>query len=111
MKSGLAANNADANLSGGLKGFGIVQVPRILALSYLRTVKLVEIIESYRPAATTTSIVCPYHRHLSPQVQAFAEWIAELFERHPLLPIPASTCEIWPSAHLLATQIPQVQRL
>ena len=88
MNSKLAANDADAYLNCGVKGLGLIQVPRILALPHLRDGELVEVLAHCRPLAMPISAVYPYHRHLSPHVRAFVGWVAELFERCPLLRCP-----------------------
>jgi LysR family transcriptional regulator for bpeEF and oprC len=85
MRSRLAANDGDAYMQCGLRGLGLIQIPHFLARPHLESGALVEVLEPWRPAPFPVSAVYPYNRHLSPQVRAFVEWVAERFERfHPL---------------------------
>jgi LysR family transcriptional regulator, regulator for bpeEF and oprC len=85
MRSRLAANDGDAYLQCGLQGLGLIQVPYFLAFPHLQSGALVEVLPDCRPTAFAISTVYPQNRHLSPQVRVFVEWVAELFERCPLL--------------------------
>jgi LysR family transcriptional regulator for bpeEF and oprC len=81
VPSTLAANDGEAHLQCGLKGFGLIQIPRVLAQPYLERGELVEVLADWSPAPLPISAVFPHNRHLSPQVRAFVNWVAELFER------------------------------
>ncbi|QIE26265.1 HTH-type transcriptional regulator PgrR (plasmid) [Caballeronia sp. SBC1] len=85
MRSRLAANDGDAYLQCGLQGLGIIQVPHFLASAHLQSGALVEVLEKWRPMPFPISALYPQNRHLSPQVRAFIDWVAERFERCPLL--------------------------
>lgn len=85
MRSRLAANDGDAYLQCGLQGLGIIQVPRFLAHPHLQSGALIEMLEQWRPVPFPVSAVYPQNRHLSPLVRAFIEWVAERFDRCPLL--------------------------
>ncbi|KND54994.1 putative transcription regulator protein of MDR efflux pump cluster [Candidatus Paraburkholderia kirkii] len=85
MRGMIAVNNAKAYLSCGLKGVGIIQVPRFMALPHLRAGDLVEVLPQWNPLPMPISAVYPHNRHLSPKVRVFVDWAAELFERCPLL--------------------------
>ncbi|MCY0852477.1 LysR family transcriptional regulator [Cupriavidus sp. D39] len=85
VPSTLAANDGDAHLQCGLKGFGLIQIPRILAQPHLDSGELVEVLSEWNPASLPISAVFPQSRHLSPQVRAFVNWVAEIFERCTLL--------------------------
>ncbi|WP_415749310.1 LysR family transcriptional regulator [Caballeronia sp. J97] len=85
MRGMIAVNDAEAYLSCGLKGVGIIQVPRFMALPYLRAGELVEVLPQWNPLPMPISAVYPHNRHLSPKVRVFVDWAAELFERCPLL--------------------------
>jgi LysR family transcriptional regulator for bpeEF and oprC len=83
MNSKLAANDADAYLNCGIKGLGLGPAhPRAALPSQRRTCR---VLAQCKPLAMPISAVYPHHRHLSPPVRAFVDWIAELFERCPLL--------------------------
>lgn len=81
--SRLAANDGDAHVQCGVMGLGLIQVPRLLALPHLEKGQLVEILPQFRPAPLPISAVYPQNRHLSPQVRAFVDWVAELFAQCP----------------------------
>jgi LysR family transcriptional regulator for bpeEF and oprC len=85
MRGMIAVNDAEAYLSCGLKGVGIIQVPRFMALPHLRAGELVEVLPQWNPLPMPISAVYPHNRHLSPKVRVFVDWAAELFERCPLL--------------------------
>lgn len=103
MNGNVAVNDADAYLAGALKGTGIIQPMRMLAEPYLESGELIEVLPQWRPASMPISAVYPHNRHLSPQVRAFVEWVAELFEawpglsgrRHP--PVDVSTDDASPA--------------
>jgi LysR family transcriptional regulator for bpeEF and oprC len=80
MQSTLATNDADAYVACAAMGLGIIQVPLFVAHARLARGELVEILPDFRPAPLPVSAVYPHHRHLSPQVRTFVEWIAEHFE-------------------------------
>lgn len=78
-KSRLAANDGDAHVQCGVMGLGIIQVPRLLALPYLESGALVEVLPAFRPASLPISAIYPKNRHLSLQVRVFVDWVAERF--------------------------------
>lgn len=84
LRGSVAVNDVEAHLACGLKGLGIVQVPRFMAIPYLRSGELVEILPDCKPKATPVSAVYPQSRHLSGSVRAFVDWISEVFEHAPL---------------------------
>lgn len=85
MKGAVAVNDADAYLNCGLDGFGIIQPARLMALPYLRSGQLKEVLPQWKTQPMPISVVYPHNRHLSPKVRVFVDWVAELFERCPLL--------------------------
>ncbi|KDR42260.1 LysR family transcriptional regulator [Caballeronia glathei] len=85
MNGPIAVNDAEAYLNCGVKGVGLVQIARFMALPYLRSGELVEVLPQWKPLPMPISAVYPHNRHLSPKVRVFVDWAAELFERCPLL--------------------------
>jgi LysR family transcriptional regulator for bpeEF and oprC len=85
MRGSIAVNDAEAYVATGLKGVGLIQAPRFMALPYLQSGELVEVLSQWKPLPLPISAVYPHSRHLSPAVRAFVDWVAELFERCPLL--------------------------
>jgi len=85
MKGTVAVNEAGAYLDCGLKGFGLIQTARYMALPYLQSGELIEILPQWKPSSTAISVLYPQSRQLSPKVRAFTDWVAELFAGCPLL--------------------------
>ncbi|HEY2022212.1 LysR family transcriptional regulator [Paraburkholderia sp.] len=85
MKSIVSVNDADAYVTCGLEGFGLIQPARFMVLPHLRSGQLVEVLPELKPLPMPISAVYPHSRHLSPKVRVFVDWIAELFDRCPLL--------------------------
>ncbi|WP_281378881.1 LysR substrate-binding domain-containing protein [Azospirillum oleiclasticum] len=85
MGGTVAVNDADAYVTCGLEGLGILQPGRFMVLPHLRSGALREILRDWRPRRMPISAVYPHNRQLSPKVRVFVDWVAELFERCPLL--------------------------
>ncbi len=84
LRGSVMVNDVEAYIACGLKGLGIIQVPRFMAISYLRSGELVEILPGCKPRAIPVSAVYPQNRHLSGSVRAFVDWVSELFEHASL---------------------------
>lgn len=89
MPSAFTVNDAEAHLAMGLKGLGLIQIARMLALPHLQSGALVEVLPQWKPAAMETSLVYPQDRHQSLALRAFIGWTMELCASHPLLAGPA----------------------
>ncbi|MBB5502064.1 LysR family transcriptional regulator [Paraburkholderia sp. MM5384-R2] len=85
MKSIVSVNDADAYVTCGLEGFGLIQPARFMVLPHLGSGQLIEVLPDLKPLPMPISAVYPHSRHLSPKVRVFVDWIAELFDRCPLL--------------------------
>ncbi|MDE1179690.1 LysR family transcriptional regulator [Paraburkholderia sp.] len=85
MKSMVSVNDADAYVNCGLEGFGLIQPALFMVLPHLRSGKLVEVMPDLKPLPMPISAVYPHSRHLSPKVRVFVDWMAEVFDRCPLL--------------------------
>ena len=85
MKGAVAVNDADAYVTCGLEGLGLIQPARFMVLPHLRSGALREVLREWRPPRIPISAVYPHNRHLSPKVRVFVDWVAELFESCPLL--------------------------
>ncbi|TKC92405.1 LysR family transcriptional regulator [Trinickia terrae] len=85
MDSLVSVNDADAYLTCALEGFGLIQLARFMVLPHLRTGALKEVLLDWKPLPMPISVVYPHSRHLSPKVRVFVDWIAEVFDRCPLL--------------------------
>jgi LysR family transcriptional regulator for bpeEF and oprC len=85
MPGAIAVNDAEAYISCGLKGVGLIQSPRFMVVPYLRSGVLVEVLARWRPPAMSISAIYPDKRYVAPKVRVFIEWAATLFETCPLL--------------------------
>jgi LysR family transcriptional regulator, regulator for bpeEF and oprC len=85
MNSLVSVNDADAYVTCALEGFGLVQPPLFMVLPHLRSGELKEVLPDWKPLPMPISVVYPHSRHLSPKVRVFVDWIAEVFDRCPLL--------------------------
>ncbi|WP_144110364.1 LysR family transcriptional regulator [Paraburkholderia sp. BCC1886] len=85
MKGIVSVNDADAYVTCGVEGFGLIQPALFMVLPHLRSGQLVEVLPELKPLPMPISAVYPHSRHLSPKVRVFVDWIAELFDKCPLL--------------------------
>ncbi|MGP8435018.1 LysR family transcriptional regulator [Paraburkholderia fungorum] len=85
LRASVCVNDIEAYLGCGLKGLGIMQVPRFIGLPYLCSGELVNLLPQFAPAPVPVSVVYPHNRHLSKSVRVFVDWIANLFARSALL--------------------------
>lgn len=85
MAHSVAVNDAEAYLQCSMEGLGLAQIARFMALPYIREGSLRETLPNWTPLPKPISAVYPHNRHLSPKVRVFVDWMAELFERCPLL--------------------------
>ena len=65
MKGTVAVNEAGAYLDCGLKGFGLIQTPRYMALPHLQSGELIEVLPQWKPGAVPMSILYPQSRQLA----------------------------------------------
>ncbi|RDK00777.1 LysR family transcriptional regulator [Paraburkholderia lacunae] len=85
MKGMIAVNDADAYLTCGLHGLGIVKGPRYILGPYVATGALREILVDYPSVPRPISILYSPNRHLPHRIRVFVDWIAEVFAREPLM--------------------------
>lgn len=83
MPGKIAVNDANAYISAGLAGLGILQVTRHSLDPYLADGRLELILEDWQTDPMPVHIVYPQNRHLSAKVRVFVEWVAELFDTLP----------------------------
>lgn len=92
MNGDVAMNDAEAHLQAGLDGMGVIQASRFLALPYLQSGRLREILSDVPPPTIPISTVYPNSRHLSLTVRVFVDWTARLFSSSELMKAtPAAT--------------------
>ncbi|MEO7068055.1 MAG: LysR family transcriptional regulator [Rhodanobacter sp.] len=74
-------NDAESVLQAVAAGLGITQAPRMLAACLLEKGLLELVLTDTKSTGKPVWIVYPQKKHLSARVQAFIEWVRELFER------------------------------
>ena len=74
-------NDAESVIQAAIAGLGIIQVPHCLAAVALARGELEIVMSDTISTGSPLWIVYPQKRHLSARVQAFIEWVSELFQR------------------------------
>jgi LysR family transcriptional regulator for bpeEF and oprC len=74
-------NDTESVIQAAVAGLGIIQVPHCLAASALAKGQLEIVMTETISTGSPLWIVYPQKRHLSARVQAFIEWVSELFQR------------------------------
>lgn len=92
MRGKVSFNDADAYVSYGLSGAGMLQAPRFMVQEHLRSGALVELLPQWRPRPVPIAAVYPQNRHLAPKLRVFVDWVAEMFECCPLLAVGEGKC-------------------
>lgn len=77
----LLINDGESVIQAAIAGLGIIQTPHWLAASAIGYGKLKVIMEDTISTGSPVWIVYPQKKHLSARVQAFIEWVHELFQR------------------------------
>ncbi|WP_234484153.1 LysR family transcriptional regulator [Noviherbaspirillum pedocola] len=83
MNGRIAVDDADAYVSCGLQGLGLIQAARYQVAAHLASGALAEVLPQWRPAAMPVSLIYPQGRSSAPRVRAFIAWISEVFHQHP----------------------------
>jgi LysR family transcriptional regulator for bpeEF and oprC len=81
VRSAIAVNDAEANVSCGLQGVGLIQAARYQVRPHLASGALVELLAATPPTPMPVSLLYPQGRMSSPRLRAFADWVAELLRR------------------------------
>lgn len=90
MRGAVAVNDADAYLSCGLQGLGLIQPGAYLVRGHLARGELVQLLPQLPPTALPISLVYPQGRPMTPKLHAFAAWAATLFDGEPDLAPPGA---------------------
>ena len=87
----LLINDAESVIQAAAAGLGITQAPHMMVACMLDLGKLELVMTDTRSTGKPVWIVYPQKKHLSARVQAFIEWVRELFERtnEPQFRVPA----------------------
>ncbi|MFY0991394.1 LysR family transcriptional regulator [Halomonas sp. C05BenzN] len=71
------ANSGPALLDAALKGLGLAQLPDYYVDEHLENGDLVSVLDTYRHSDTAVWAVYPRHRHRSPKVRQFIDYLIE----------------------------------
>lgn len=82
---GLALNDSNVYEDACVAGLGVGQLPAFLVEWHARAGRLVPLLPDWQAESFPVHAVYPSNRHLSTKVQAFVEWVAEVFEAMPAL--------------------------
>ena len=82
---GLALNDSNVYEDACVAGLGVGQLPAFLVEWHERAGRLVPLLADWQVASLPVHAVYPSNRHLSTKVQAFVEWVAEVFEAMPAM--------------------------
>jgi LysR family transcriptional regulator for bpeEF and oprC len=85
MRSVIAVNDAEAHIAAVVSGIGVAQSGHFMSWGHVQAGRLVELFPEFRHKPVPISAVYPHNRHLSPTVRVFVDWMAEVFERSPLI--------------------------
>lgn len=77
----LSVNNADGYVAACAAGFGLAQIPRYHIEEQLARGELVEVLPQHPVPGLPLSALYPHHRHLSPRLRVWVDWLVELFEK------------------------------
>lgn len=76
-------NSGRALLDGVRKGLGLAQLPDYYVREHLGTGELVSVLDAYACTHTAVWVVYPRHRHLSPKVRQFVDFLVERMAGEP----------------------------
>lgn len=76
----LAVNNGESYVAACEVGLGIVQVPHYHVARQLEAGTLIELLPQHRPPDLPMTVLYPHHRHLTPRLRVFIDWLVELFQ-------------------------------
>jgi len=83
MNGGIAVNDAEANLLCALQGLGLAQLARYQVRAHVAQGALAVVLPALRPTPMPVSLLYPRGRIANPRLQAFATWLAGVFEADP----------------------------
>jgi LysR family transcriptional regulator for bpeEF and oprC len=83
IDGGIAVNDAEANLLCALQGLGLAQLARYQVRTHVAQGALALVLPAMCPTPMPVSLVYPRGRIANPRLQAFASWLAGVFEADP----------------------------
>jgi LysR family transcriptional regulator for bpeEF and oprC len=85
MAGMIAVNDVDAFVTCGLNGLGLLKGAVYSLMPYVHSGALCEILKDYPSPPRPISIMYPANRNLPRKVRVFADWVADVFAREPLV--------------------------
>lgn len=83
IDGGIAVNDAEANLLCALQGLGLAQLARYQVRTHVAQGALAVVLPAMCPTPMPVSLLYPRGRIANPRLQAFASWLAGVFEADP----------------------------
>lgn len=75
----MRSNNGEMLRDAAIAGLGLINLPDFIVTAALADGRLVEVLETFRPAGFTVHAVYPQHRQSSLLVRAFSDFLVERF--------------------------------
>ncbi|BES71443.1 LysR family transcriptional regulator [Marinobacter nanhaiticus D15-8W] len=79
-KGWLTLNDAENYVVGGLRGCGLIQLPRFHVEAALERGELVEVLAGWEKPHLPIHVVYPHRKQLSPRVRVFVDWLVSIYE-------------------------------
>jgi DNA-binding transcriptional LysR family regulator len=79
VKGNLTADNGEVLLEAALQGAGIAMLPMFLAGPYMRTRRLVSVLDAYTHDNTTIFAVLPHRRYVPSKSRSFIDFVKGIF--------------------------------
>jgi DNA-binding transcriptional LysR family regulator len=79
LQGRMRVNNGDTILASVRNGLGIAMLPTFMVSQDLLSGRLVTVLDAFEATDSAVHAVWPHHRHLSPKVRAFVDFLAERF--------------------------------
>ena len=77
----LVLDNSEVYIAAGLAGLGLLQGMDFFLRPYINDGRLVEVLPGHPVPARQLSVLYP-HRHISPKVRAFTQWLETVLKAH-----------------------------
>lgn len=79
----VSVTTAEAYNACCLQGLGFIQTARIRLEKPLHDGTLIEVLPALAPLPTPIWVMYPQHRHVTPRLRVFVDWVAEVFAAAP----------------------------
>lgn len=80
MRPAMFVNDSEAFVACAIAGLGLIQVPRITVAEHIEAAALTQVLAQFSSVTRPVSILYPSRQYLTPQVRAFIDWSASLFD-------------------------------